>query len=141
MAEEIRKTYSNGEVTIVWQPHKCIHSTRCFRGLPQVFDPAKRPWVNAHGASTQAQIDQVRKCPSGALSYYLNKEKMKPESNSVKIEIIPDGPIIVEGKILIQQASGEPLPAEETTHAFCRCGASKNKPFCDGTHQEIDFKG
>ena len=72
---EIIKRYTNGEVTVIWQPAKCIHSTICFRGLPEVFDPGKRPWVNAQGASTERIVDQINQCPSGALSYYMNSEE------------------------------------------------------------------
>lgn len=62
------KRYSNGEVTIIWQPELCVHSGICARGLPGVFDPKRRPWVDASAASTQEIVDQVKKCPSGALS-------------------------------------------------------------------------
>ena len=60
--------YSNGAVTILWQPDKCIHSGICFNGLPGVFDPRKKPWIEPSQASTNAIIQQVKKCPSGALS-------------------------------------------------------------------------
>jgi len=71
------KKYTNGEITVVWQPDKCIHSANCLNGLPEVFDPDKRPWVNILGADTERIIEQVKKCPSGALSYFINKEKRK----------------------------------------------------------------
>ena len=74
MRDEITKTYSNGEVTVVWKPEVCIHSAICFRGLPKVFDPRKRPWVTPGGATTEEIVAQVQKCPSGALSYLLNEE-------------------------------------------------------------------
>ena len=64
--------YSNTEVTILWQPDKCIHSAICFKGLPAVFDPRKKPWITPDQASTQAIVEQVKKCPSGAL-LILNK--------------------------------------------------------------------
>jgi uncharacterized Fe-S cluster protein YjdI len=66
--EDDIKRYSNGEITVVWEAAKCIHSANCVRGLPQVFDVRKRPWITIHGAPTQAIVDQVAKCPSGALS-------------------------------------------------------------------------
>ena len=70
--KNITKKYSNGEVTIVWKPNICIHSGMCFKGLPQVFDPRRRPWITADMATTKEIIDQVKKCPSGALSFYMN---------------------------------------------------------------------
>jgi uncharacterized Fe-S cluster protein YjdI len=65
---EIKKKYTNGEVTILWQPKLCIHCANCFNGLPSVFDPRVRPWVRPEGATTQQIRDQVGNCPSGALS-------------------------------------------------------------------------
>ncbi len=64
--------YSNGEVTIVWQPGRCIHSGNCVRGLPEVFKPREKPWITPEDSTTEKIIQQVKKCPSGALSYFLN---------------------------------------------------------------------
>ena len=72
--KDITKKYSNGEVTIVWKPHICIHSGNCFRGLPQVFDPGRHPWITTDTATTKEIIEQVNKCPSGALSFYMNND-------------------------------------------------------------------
>jgi uncharacterized Fe-S cluster protein YjdI len=63
-----RKEYSNGEVTIVWQPKLCIHSGVCVKTLPKVYNPSERPWIKPENATTQELISQVAKCPSGALS-------------------------------------------------------------------------
>lgn len=65
---DIVKRYTSGDLTVVWQPGLCIHSQVCFHGLPAVFDPRKRPWVNMEGAAGAAIVEQVRRCPSGALS-------------------------------------------------------------------------
>lgn len=72
MPEEIAKRYSNGEITVVWKPAVCKHSTICFAGLPAVFDPRRRPWVNIQGASSDTIVAQVHRCPSGALSVFRN---------------------------------------------------------------------
>ncbi len=66
--------YSNGEITIVWKPGVCIHSAVCFKGLPEVFDPRRKPWIEAAGGSTEKIIEQVKACPSGAISFYYNNE-------------------------------------------------------------------
>ena len=68
MERKITKHYSNGEVTIVWQPHVCIHSAVCFKGLPEVFDPRRRPWIEQNASTTEKIVTQVKQCPSGALS-------------------------------------------------------------------------
>ena len=66
--DAITKRYSKGEVTVVWQPAKCIHSAVCVRGLPLVFDPRRRPWIELASAPSEQIVAQVAKCPSGALS-------------------------------------------------------------------------
>jgi uncharacterized Fe-S cluster protein YjdI len=74
VVKAITKKYTNGEVTIVWKSDLCIHSAICFKGLPEVFDPRRRPWIVPEDSTTDKIIEQVKKCPSGALSYYLNQE-------------------------------------------------------------------
>ena len=71
------KEYSNGEVTIVWKPDLCIHSAICAKGLPNVFQPREKPWVKQDAAATTEIINQISKCPSGALSFYSNNQNAK----------------------------------------------------------------
>jgi len=75
--KKITKHYFNGEITIVWKPNVCIHSTKCWRGkegLPEVFDPKVKPWINPNGASSERIIQQIDRCPSGALSYFKDED-------------------------------------------------------------------
>ena len=67
--------YSNGELTIIWQPDLCQHSGICVKTLPQVYNPKERPWVKIENATTDELIAQINKCPSGALSYRPNKKE------------------------------------------------------------------
>ena len=139
--------YTNNEVTVVWKPKVCIHSTLCWKGLIEVFNPKEKPWIKMGGATTEKIIEQVRKCPSGALSYFLNSEtagepeKVVAESATMlKVEVTPNGPYLIKSECLIIHSNGK----EETktgTVALCRCGSSQNKPYCDGTHNKIEFKG
>lgn len=62
------KEYTNGEITILWKPEKCIHSGICAKTLPKVYTPKERPWIKPENATTKEIIEQVAKCPSGALS-------------------------------------------------------------------------
>lgn len=140
--KDITKKYTNGEVTVVWKPNECIHSTICFRGLGEVFDPKKRPWVTIEGASTEKIIDQINKCPSGALSYYMNREDQespKVEAETI-VETMQDGPLLVYGNVTVKDSTGV-LTQKNNVTAFCRCGASSNKPYCDGSHKRVGFKG
>jgi uncharacterized Fe-S cluster protein YjdI len=142
--KDVTKKYTNGEVTIVWKPELCIHSGNCFRGLNEVFDPQKRPWVTPDGTTSDRIIEQIKKCPSGALSYYLDSavdddQKTEVESETI-IETTPNGPLLVYGNVHVKDSIGKITRKNKVT-AFCRCGGSGNKPFCDGTHRKINFLG
>lgn len=65
--------YKHDNLTVVWQPGLCIHSGNCVRGLNQVFNNRVRPWINMQGAEQDAIIEQVKKCPSGALSFIMDE--------------------------------------------------------------------
>ncbi|MEX0813746.1 MAG: (4Fe-4S)-binding protein [Chitinophagales bacterium] len=68
-----KKHYSNGEITVIWQPKKCQHSGVCVKTLPKVYNPKAKPWISVENASTEQLISQINKCPSGALSYKVDK--------------------------------------------------------------------
>lgn len=139
--------YTNNEVTVVWKPKVCIHSTICWKGLIEVFNPKERPWIKMDGATTEKIIEQVRKCPSGALSYFLNSEVTgEPEkvvseaATMLKVEVTPNGPYLIKSECLIIHRDGKE-ELKTGTVALCRCGSSQNKPYCDGHHKKIEFKG
>ncbi|MDH6535609.1 (4Fe-4S)-binding protein [Parabacteroides sp. 52] len=67
--------YSNGEITIIWQPDLCCHSGICVQTLPRVYSPGKRPWITIENATTNDLIMQIKTCPSGALSYRMNDKE------------------------------------------------------------------
>lgn len=73
----MEKHYTNGDITVVWKPDICQHSTICWRNLLQVFNPRKHPWVNMEGADSETIIAQVEQCPSGALTWFRNSEQEK----------------------------------------------------------------
>ena len=149
------RKYTNKDITVYWKPARCIHATTCYRELREVFDPRKRPWVNMDGASTDKIIDIVRRCPTEALTYEWNeagKASDKPpaslpssasrlkeaENQPTEIRIMKDGPYVVEGDFTIIGSDGRDLKKMLMT-SFCRCGASGEMPFCDGSHRLEDF--
>jgi uncharacterized Fe-S cluster protein YjdI len=71
--KDIKKEYTNGEITVIWQSVKCTHSGNCVRNNPEVFQPKNNPWVKMENSSTEKIIETVNKCPSGALTYQKNK--------------------------------------------------------------------
>lgn len=143
MSNEVRKEYSNGELTVIWKPKLCIHAEECVKRLPEVYDPNKRPWIQPEHASTNALKEQIDACPSGALTYRMPGEtESKKENNPMetKVEILENGPLLVYGTLNVTDAQGN-IETKKRSTAFCRCGASQNKPYCDGAHNEAGFKG
>jgi len=141
MEKEIKKEYTNGELTIVWKPKICIHATVCVKTLPNVYHPHAKPWITIEDATTNELKAQIIKCPSGALSYYMmnDKKEQKAETIETKIEVIENGPLLVYGTLKVVDKKGNSKTKNEIT-AFCRCGHSNNKPYCDGVHVKINFK-
>jgi uncharacterized Fe-S cluster protein YjdI len=137
-----KKSYESGELMVDWQPSLCIHSEKCWRGLPEVFRKDGKPWVNTDGADDKRIMEQLKSCPSGALSGYWKNQKQESENEtpSTVIEVSKNGPLMVKGIIDIMHSDGTSETKEKVT-AFCRCGASNNKPFCDGTHSKVSFEG
>lgn len=133
------KEYSNEEITILWKPAKCIHAAECVRLLPEVYHPDEKPWIKVENATTEALKSQVAKCPSGALSL---KNTDTPNANiatpGTKIEVTKSGPLLIMGNLEVKKVDGSTDKKSRAT-AFCRCGASNNKPYCDGSHATIGF--
>jgi uncharacterized Fe-S cluster protein YjdI len=147
--EQNNRDYTNGEITVFWRPGKCIHATICYTQLVEVFNPRKRPWINMDGAPTTKIIEMVDKCPTEALTYKWNngvpvkspqKDALAGSDKPVEIQIMKDGPILVTGKIKLSDNDEKEYKTYSIT-SFCRCGASSNMPFCDGTHRKIGFEG
>ncbi len=144
MAEkEIIKEYKTEGITVIWKPRKCIHSEVCVKELPQVYKPNDKPWIVPENASASDLRSQIDQCPSGALTYRLEEgsEEQKKSDNhmSNKVEVLPNGPLMVHGELEITLADGSKENKSKPT-AFCRCGASAKKPYCDGSHRAAGFK-
>jgi uncharacterized Fe-S cluster protein YjdI len=138
----MEKKYSNGEVTILWKPDLCIHAGKCVQGLPKVFRPKEKPWIQPEHAESSALIEQVKKCPSGALSILeeklIDNQTKKMESTKATIEVNPNGPLKIAGPCEIKMSDGTMQSVNKDVF-LCRCGASQNKPFCDGGHRKAQF--
>lgn len=138
-------TYSNKDITITWKPDVCIHSKICWHNLRSVFDPARRPWIMPDAADTATIMAQIDKCPSGALGYTPIDKSGEPSNVadamvSSIIECLPNGPLLINGEVMVKKPDGTE-EVKSGTVALCRCGGSKNKPYCDGSHVAIGFEG
>ncbi len=143
------KKYTNGEITVFWQPKKCTHVTTCYTELIEVFNPRKRPWINMEGAPTSEIIRVVRLCPTGALTFKYNAEIEAeavtskpgvPAENLPELRVMKDGPLVLEGSFRIIGTDGTELPPHKIV-SLCRCGGSNDMPFCDGMHRKTGFTG
>jgi CDGSH-type Zn-finger protein len=131
-----RDAYAGKRITIFDNRALCAHAGLCTDGLKSVFLYGKEPWIDADGASVQEIIDTVRKCPSGALSYAVEETSAAREP---MVTVTDNGPYAVTGGVeLMGVEFGDGASKEHYT--LCRCGASKNKPFCDGSHWAANFK-
>lgn len=134
------KEYSNGDITVIWNPDKCIHARECIMGLPRVFRRGETPWIDMQAASSEEIKAVVDRCPSGALIYRKDQPSAEVGGSSpaAKITVKKNGPLLMEGGCQLRDSEGKVL-AEEGPYALCRCGSSGKKPFCDGTHNKIGF--
>lgn len=137
-----RKNYVGKGITIHDNRKICSHAAECVNNLPSVFKLNARPWINPDAAETKEEIvNTIKKCPSGALSYSIDGIEYR-DHNETKpiITVSKGGPYHITGGIdligdNIQWAEG----ASKEHYVLCRCGASNNKPFCDGMHRLINF--
>jgi len=126
------------DVTIHDNRGLCAHVGHCTDGLPAVFRQGREPWIDPAGAPAEAAIATVRRCPSGALSYSLAGVEHRDREGPPAIVVSADGPYVVTGAPRLQ-GTERGVGASEEHYALCRCGGSKNKPFCDGTHWYVGF--
>lgn len=140
-----KKEYTNNQISIIWQPALCIHAGGCVRHAPEVFKPRERPWIQMDQSDNQKIEAAVNACPTGAISLkhakppqLMSIESTNPEGS--KIAIITNGPAKVSGPCIITMPDGTVIEKPNGV-SICRCGASTNKPFCDGAHKTNGYIG
>ncbi len=137
--EDKRDNYKGKKITIHDNRSICAHAGRCTDGLAAVFRLKEEPWIHPDAASADEIIATIQKCPSGALSYSVAYVEHGERDGEPTLFIAPNGPYVVSGgPDLVDTTRAEGASKEHFT--LCRCGGSKNKPFCDGTHWQIEFK-
>ncbi len=143
----VAKEYTNGEVSVFWKPRLCIHSANCLLGLPGVFDTEKKPWITMDAATTKEIMKVVDTCPSRALTYLKTlkkpvsgkRKKSRKKAATTRIQILRNGPALISGDFIIRDADKKKIHVTGDVAAICRCGGSKKRPFCDGSHRELKF--
>jgi CDGSH-type Zn-finger protein len=137
-----KKNYVGKEITIHDNRRICSHAAECVNSLSSVFRLNSKPWIDPKAASVKEIIDTIRKCPSGALSYSIDGIEYRDQADrDPMITVLRDGPYFITCGIgLIGDNTQIAEGASKEHYTLCRCGASNNKPFCDGTHTQINFK-
>jgi uncharacterized Fe-S cluster protein YjdI len=138
--DPLRKEYATDEIVVEWEPRLCSHSRNCVRSLPQVFDERSRPWVKVDAANADQVEAAVALCPSGALRTRRAGAPAPRPRREPEVRASANGPLEVTGGVRVLDADGTVLYEGEKA-TLCRCGGSANKPFCDGTHEKIGFRG
>jgi CDGSH-type Zn-finger protein len=134
-----RESYQAKRITIHDNRSICAHAGECTAGLESVFKYKSEPWIDPSGGTVEEIIGTIGRCPSGALTYTLDGVEGKDQPREPSITVMKDGPYaVVGGAELLEQSWARGASTEHYT--LCRCGGSKNKPFCDGTHWSIGFK-
>ena len=139
-ARTVERVYANDEIEVTWEPAFCIHAAECLRGLPGVFNNRRRPWISVDNGSAADIGEVIQRCPTGALHFHrLDGGPQEPVPEETTVVERPNGPLYLRGKIRILAHDRNPI-REDTRVALCRCGASANKPFCDGSHRRVGFR-
>jgi uncharacterized Fe-S cluster protein YjdI/CDGSH-type Zn-finger protein len=135
----VKRSYRTDEIVVHWNSELCIHTAICLNTLPGVFDVQARPWVTADAAGADEIAYAIERCPTGALTYE-RTDGAPGEEAPAETTIIPwpNGPLMVRGNVEIRDAKGKLFTAGPR-FTLCRCGASKNQPFCDLSHRMIGF--
>lgn len=140
MSDKETVTYPGKKIDVEWQGSLCIHIGECGRAKGELFTGGRQPWCQPDLASDEEVEDVVLRCPTGALTY-----RHKDDSNTEKasqdntIHVAYNGPLYFRGDLAIE---GAPSDAHGLAFraALCRCGHSRNKPFCDNSHEDAGFR-
>lgn len=140
MPKKPLQSRSSESIELTFDPNRCAHAAECLRGAPEVFNLAARPWMQPEHLDADSLARVVEACPSGALQYRrLDGGPHEVADAALSVEVQANGPYHVRGHVEIRDAEGGVLGVGPRA-ALCCCGASENKPFCDGSHRAARFR-
>ncbi|MFD8007896.1 (4Fe-4S)-binding protein [Streptomyces mirabilis] len=122
------KAYEGQSITVTFEADRCLPAAECVHGLPEVFDTARRPWIQPDGAAADRLAEVVRRCPSGALRYELADGGTEIPDRPTRITPSSTGQLIVRGELSVDTPHGV---RAETRAVLCGCGQSRLQPYCD----------
>lgn len=140
MSKKDITTFPGKNIDVTWDARLCIHIGECGYSSGELFVGGRDPWCQPDLTTLENTIDVVKRCPSGALAYQTkdgSNAETAPATNTV--HVVYNGPLYINGDLAISDAADD-MPATKTRAALCRCGLSKNKPFCDNSHLKGNFQ-
>ncbi len=138
MSKKETFTYPGDRATVTWQGKLCIHIGECGRAEGDLFVGGRKPWCQPDLASDDEIADVIQRCPTGALSFeFSDGSQVEQATQENTIQVAYNGPLFVRGDLQIDGAPD--VPGLQFRAALCRCGKSKNKPFCDNSHLDTGF--
>jgi CDGSH-type Zn-finger protein/uncharacterized Fe-S cluster protein YjdI len=132
--------YPGKDADVTWDRRLCIHIGECGRAQGDLFVTGRKPWCQPDLTSVAEVVDVCERCPSGALVYEV-KDGKTAETAAVQntIAVTYNGPLFARGALAIEDAPAD-MPGVRFRAALCRCGQSKNKPYCDNSHEAAGFR-
>lgn len=125
------KTYTGEQIVVTFDSTRCLHAAECVHGAPEVFDTGRKPWVLPDAADADHVAEVVRRCPSGALHYrFVERDELEVAPVPPILTARADEPLWVHGRFSIVTDDED---RAETRAAFCRCGQTANRPYCDAS--------
>lgn len=132
------KTYPGQKIEVQWDKRLCIHIGECGRA-GDYFVSGRDPWCAPDGVDDGELAEVCRRCPTGALSYtHTDPSQDEVPAAQNTVTVVSRGPLYFKGELEVVGAPDD-MPGTKFRAALCRCGQSKNKPFCDNTHEQTGF--
>ncbi len=128
------KRYQGEKLDVTWDKRLCIHVAECGRADNDMFVGGRDPWCDPDTVDEEVAADVVRRCPTGALHYTPKNGAGEHPDERNTVLVANNGPLYVRGELNIDGAADD-MPGVKFRAALCRCGLSKNKPFCDNSHE------
>jgi len=140
MHNDKRFRYSGKQIDVVWDERLCIHIAECGKAEGELFVGGRQPWCDPDLTSPEQVKEVVARCPSGALIYESKVDSTQEQATPVNSVMVSfHGPYFLRGNLKIDDIPAD-MPGVAFRAALCRCGQSKNKPFCDNSHEAAGFK-
>ncbi len=140
MSDKKTTTYQGKNIDVQWDSRLCIHIGECGYSEGELFVAGRDPWCQPDLVSDDNVKDVVTRCPSGALTYHDKASGDNEQAAACNtVQVVYNGPLYIQGELHIENAPDD-MPGVGYRAALCRCGHSKNKPFCDNSHLKAGFE-